>query len=49
MVDEALDHFEFQAAIIVGLTPIGRATVQTLGVNDDDRVRLRRLLGYPEP
>ena len=47
-VEQWSDHFEFQAAIIAGLTPIGRATVQTLGINDDDRVRLRRSLGYPD-
>ncbi len=42
------EHFEFQGARIVGLTPIGRATVQTLGFNDEDRIRLRTELGYPD-
>ena len=41
-------HFEFQGAIIGGLTPTGRATVQTLGLNDDERVQLRSELGYPD-
>lgn len=41
------EHFEFDGALIIGLTPAGRATVRTLGMNDDDRVCLREELGYP--
>ena len=42
------EHFEFSGALIVGTTPTGRATVRTLGFNEDDRVYLRQELGYPE-
>lgn len=36
------DHFAFQGAWIVGLTPTGRATVDVLNMNNDpDRVQLR--------
>jgi hypothetical protein len=35
------DHFELSGAIIVGKSPIGRATVQVLQVNARQRVRLR--------
>lgn len=41
------DHFHFRGANIVGVTPTGRATVQTLGMNEEDRVLLRAELGYP--
>ena len=41
------DHFDFRGPNIVGLTPTGRATVQTLGMNEEDRVLLRAELGYP--
>jgi hypothetical protein len=40
---EWYEHFYFQNAIIVGLTPIGRATVR-LDMNDVRRVHLRREL-----
>lgn len=42
------DHFDFRGPTIVGLTPTGRATVQTLGMNEEDRVLLRAELGYPQ-
>lgn len=35
------DHFAFSRGRIVGLTPIGRATVRLLNVNDSRRVELR--------
>ena len=35
------DHFERQGAFVVGLTPIGRATVRLLKMNDDDHCELR--------
>lgn len=35
------DHFTVQSAKIVGLTPIGRATVKLLQMNDGRRVDLR--------
>lgn len=34
-------HFAFQGAIIVGLSNIGRTTVQVLAMNDSDRIDLR--------
>ncbi|HUY89114.1 MAG TPA: HNH endonuclease [Pirellulales bacterium] len=37
------DHFEWQGAWIVGLTPIGRATVAVLDLNDEPRLELRML------
>jgi len=35
------DHFQSQGALIVGLTPIGRATVRVLNLNDSLRVEFR--------
>ena len=37
-------HFRYEAATLVGLTPAGRATVQTLSMNDERLVALRRFL-----
>jgi 5-methylcytosine-specific restriction endonuclease McrA len=39
--DKWQNHFVFQGAIIVGLSNIGRATIQVLAMNDSDRVDLR--------
>jgi hypothetical protein len=44
------DHFAWDDTIIVGLTPVGRATIQLLGVNDWQRIELRenlQALGEP--
>ncbi len=38
-------HFRFEGVHIIGTTPIGRATVQTLGMNDPRRLELRAELG----
>ncbi|WP_435020098.1 HNH endonuclease [Tundrisphaera sp. TA3] len=38
------EHFAFQAYRLVGLTPIGRATVHVLGMNETRRLELRALL-----
>jgi hypothetical protein len=40
------DHFAWNAdcTLIVGLTPTGRATVETLKLNREGRVNLRRIL-----
>jgi hypothetical protein len=35
------DHFVFEGARINGLTPIGRATVQVLNMNDARRLEIR--------
>ena len=40
-IDQWHEHFEFNAARIIGKTPIGRATVQVLAMNAEDLVRLR--------
>ena len=42
--DGWFEHFQRQGAIIRGLTPVGRATVTTLAMNDRERVRLRLML-----
>jgi hypothetical protein len=34
-------HFRYDGPILRGLTPIGRATVQVLNINNDDAVTLR--------
>ena len=38
------DHFEWQGAILVGRTPVGRATIDVLAINLPHRVRLRQML-----
>jgi hypothetical protein len=38
------EHFVYRGAVIVGLTPTGRATVRLLDVNAEKRVRLRAAL-----
>ncbi|MGE0131043.1 MAG: HNH endonuclease [Blastocatellales bacterium] len=38
------EHFALGGALIVGLTPVGRATVELLRVNDDSVVAHRRKL-----
>ncbi|MCC7334317.1 MAG: HNH endonuclease [Pirellulaceae bacterium] len=39
--DEWKDHFQLIDGAIIGLTPIGIATVNLLNMNDPDRVELR--------
>jgi hypothetical protein len=43
-VDGWNDHFAWDDAAIVGLTPTGRATVQLLQMNAPRRLRLRAVL-----
>jgi hypothetical protein len=38
------EHFALQGALIVGLTPVGRATVRTLHMNGADRLEVREEL-----
>jgi len=38
------DHFEWHGAMLVGRTPIGRATIDVLGINLPYRVQLRQML-----
>jgi 5-methylcytosine-specific restriction endonuclease McrA len=42
--DTWVDHFAFREALIVGLTPIGRATVYVLNINARERMQLRTKL-----
>ena len=42
--DRWMEHFAFDGADIVGLTPTGRATVFLLEMNHPARVRIRELL-----
>jgi hypothetical protein len=39
--DNWLAHFEIVDSVIVGLTPIGRATVRLLQMNDAERIAVR--------
>ena len=39
--DDWAHHFEFQGAVIVGLTPVGRATVLVPGMNEPGRLERR--------
>ena len=38
------DHFEWSGALMVGRTPVGRATVELLAINHPDYVLLREAL-----
>jgi hypothetical protein len=42
--DRWADHFAWQGALLVGLTPTGRATVDLLAANDWQRVELHQNL-----
>ena len=42
--DEWFEHFDWQGALVVGRTPVGRATVMLLAVNNPDYVLLRESL-----
>jgi hypothetical protein len=43
-------HFRFEAEQLLGRTAMGRATVQTLAMNDPRRLELRKaLLGLEQP
>lgn len=42
--DQWDEHFAFENAFLVGLTPTGRATVRTLNMNGADRLELREEL-----
>jgi hypothetical protein len=39
--DRWTDHFSLQGVRIIGVTPVGRATVHLLSMNDPRRVELR--------
>lgn len=38
------EHFVWDGPVLLGLTPVGRATIDVLSVNHPDRVAHRRLL-----
>ena len=40
-LDVWADHFRFQGLILAGLTPVGRATVRTLAMNDPEAIEAR--------
>jgi hypothetical protein len=42
--DRWRDHFRWNGPVIVGVTPIGRATIDVLVMNDPNRVDTRRRL-----
>jgi hypothetical protein len=39
-----LEHFQWNGAELLGLTAVGRTSVQVLNINDRDRVELRKIL-----
>jgi 5-methylcytosine-specific restriction endonuclease McrA len=43
-LDNWTDHFHYQSATLIGLTPIGRATVAVLAINIPIRVAARRAI-----
>lgn len=48
--DHWADHFAWEGTVVVGQTPIGRATVELLAMNDWERVEVRenlQALGEP--
>lgn len=38
------DHFAWQGPLLIGKTPVGRVTVNVLGINHAERTRLREIL-----
>jgi hypothetical protein len=38
------DHFRWSGAVLMGLTDVGRTTIDVLAINSADRVAMRRLL-----
>ena len=38
------EHFEWNGAVLTGITPTGRATISVLRINDSDAIEFRRLL-----
>ena len=42
--DKWVGHFRYDGALILGKTPVGRATVSLLRMNDARRLRVRELL-----
>lgn len=38
------DHFRWNGAVLMGLTPVGRTTIAVLSINDPSRVAIRSAL-----
>ena len=43
--DDWVQHFSLNGPFYFGLSPIGRATIRVLAMNDPERVRIRSMLG----
>ena len=43
-VDRWHEHFAWQGAVLEGLTPVGRATLRTLALNDPTLIAVRQSL-----
>ena len=43
-IDRWQAHFRWEGSILVGKTPVARATIQVLAINAAERVEHRRLL-----
>jgi hypothetical protein len=42
--DEWRDHFRWDGAVLIGITPVGRATIAVLAINQPIRVAARKTL-----
>jgi hypothetical protein len=42
--DRWREHFAWQGAVLIGLTAVGRTTIQVLAVNDREMVEAREML-----
>ena len=42
--DRWSDHFEWDGCLLLGISPMARATIDVLGINRGDRVEFRRSL-----
>ena len=49
--DRWREHFAWQGAVLIGLTAVGRTTIQVLAINDHDVVEAREIAhrGRPFP
>lgn len=43
--DSWSDHFLFQDVLLIGKSPVGRATIAVLAMNHNKRLQLRRIVG----
>ena len=47
--DDWAQHFEWSGAILAGLTPIGRTTIQVLAINELSFLEVREILLKEQP